>query len=66
LTAVRIGAIANTAVAIAKALFTGKDPWDDILQAWNLPKESYHVMHRDTSEGDQGMMVDIGIIPVFP
>ena len=66
LAAVRIGAIANTAVAIAKALFTGKDPWDDILEAWNLPKESYHEMHRDTREGDQGMMVDIGIIPVFP
>lgn len=61
----RIGAIANTALAIARS-FTGKDPWDDILAAWNLPKESYHEMHRDTREGEEGMMVDVGIIPVFP
>ena len=66
LAAVRIGAIANTAVVIAKSIFTGKDPWDDILEAWDLSKESYHEMHRDSREGDEGMMVDIGIIPVFP
>ncbi len=62
----RVGAIANTAVVIAKSIFTGKDPWDDIVEAWNLPKESYHEMHRDSREGDEGMMVDVGIIPVFP
>ncbi len=66
LAAVRIGAIAKTAVVIAKSIFTGKDPWDDILNAWDLSKESYHEMHRDSLEGDEGMMVDIGIIPVFP
>ncbi len=62
----RVGAIAKTAVVIAKSIFTGKDPWDDIIGAWELSKESYHEMHRDQREGDTGMMVDVGIIPVFP
>jgi len=66
LAAARVGAIGKTAVVIAKSIFTGEDPWDDIVDAWDLSKSDYHKIFRDKREGDEGTMVDIGIIPVFP
>lgn len=62
----RIAAIAKTAVAIAKSIFTGKDPWDDIQASWELKKIDYHKMYIDQREGDEGTMIDIGLIPIFP
>lgn len=61
----RVLAIAKSAVYIAGSLFTGKAPWGDIKKAWNIPKSDYHNKYGGV-EGKSGMMVDIGIIPVFP
>ncbi len=66
LAAARVGAITKSAIVIAKAIFTGKDPWDDIVEAWDIPKADYHNIYRDKREGDSGTMFDIGIIPVLP
>ena len=44
LAAARVGAIGKTAVVIAKSMFTGKDPWDDIVDAWDLSKSDYHAI----------------------
>ena len=66
LAAARASAIGQSAVYIAGSMFTGKDPWDDIKKSWTTPKSDYHDMFIDKKEGDSGMMVDIGIIPVFP
>jgi len=62
----RVGAIKDTIVVIAKAFLTNSDPWDDIQDAWKLPKSEYHKMFLDKREGDSGVMYDVGIIPVFP
>ena len=62
----RIGAVAKSAVYIAKALFTGEAPWNDIKNAWNIPKSEYHRMFLNKKEGNSGVMFDIGIIPIFP
>ena len=62
----RIKAIVNAVVPIASAIFTGQAPWDEIQKAWNVPKKDYHEVYTNQREGDSGMMVDIGIIPVFP
>lgn len=66
LAAARVGAVAKSAVVIAKAVFTGKDPWDDIVDAWNIPKSDYHNIYKDKREGDSDTMFDIGLIPVLP
>ncbi|MDP5083267.1 MAG: hypothetical protein NWP61_03375, partial [Rickettsiaceae bacterium] len=62
----RVGAIADTIVVIGKAFLTNSDPWDDIQDAWKLSKSEYHRMFEDKREGDEGVMYDVGIIPVFP
>ena len=62
----RLIAIAKSAVYIAGSMFTGEAPWDDIKKAWDIPKRDYHNMYEHQVEGDSGMMIDIGIIPVFP
>lgn len=66
LAAARVGAIGKSAVVIAKSIFTGEDPWDDIVDAWDLSKSSYHRMFKERREGASGAMIDVGIIPVFP
>ena len=62
----RVGAIAKSAVAIAYAFLTGADPWQAILNAWDIPKKDFHKMYLDKREGDEDTMVDLGIIPIFP
>ncbi len=62
----RTAAIAGVGVTIAKTLFTGENVWDAILGTWNLPKDQYFEMFLDKKENDEGLMVDIGIIPFFP
>ena len=62
----RVLAIAQSAVYIAGAMFSGEAPWDDIKEAWDIPKSDYHDMFLNKREGDSGTMVDIGIIPIFP
>ncbi len=62
----RVGAIAKSAVIIAKAIFVETDIWQEILDAWDIPKEDFHNVHRDVREGVSGTMFDIGIIPVLP
>lgn len=62
----RVLALVNAVVPIASAIFTGQAPWDEIQKAWNVPKADYHEVYSNQREGASGMMVDIGIIPVFP
>jgi type IV secretion system protein VirB6 len=62
----RVVAVAKTAVYIAKALFTGEAPWDEIKNAWDIPESDYHNMFLNKREGNSGVMVDVGIIPIFP
>lgn len=62
----RVNAIGKSAVAIASSLFNGTQPWDQIKSAWNIPPANYHEMFIDKRENDEGVMFDIGIIPVFP
>jgi type IV secretion system protein VirB6 len=66
LAAMRIVGIAESIVYIAKAMFTGQSPWNDIVQIWTGHKADYHTMFLDKREGDWGVMVDIGIIPLVP
>jgi type IV secretion system protein VirB6 len=63
----RLSAIEKSAVFIVKAyMFSEEAPWDKIKEAWNIPKSDYHDMFPNKREGESGMMIDIGIIPVFP
>lgn len=62
----RTAAISGVGITIAQTLFTGENVWDEILKAWNLPKDQYFEMFLDKKEGDEGMMIDIGVIPIFP
>ncbi len=61
-----VKAVANSAVAIASSMLTGTDPWDGIKDAWNIPKSSYHEIHKYAKEGDNGIMFDIGVPVAFP
>ena len=51
---------------IVEAMFSGEAPWDKIKEAWNIPKSNYHDMFLNKRQGESGMMIDIGIILVFP
>ncbi len=62
----RTNAVAQSAVYIAQALFTGEAPWNDIKNAWDIPEQTYHNLFIDKRVGDSGVMIDIGIIPAFP
>jgi type IV secretion system protein VirB6 len=64
----RTVAVINSAIVIAKALFTGGagDVWQDIQNAWNIPKVKFHKMFIDQKEGDWGVMVDVSLNPLFP
>ena len=66
LAAARVGAIATTAVAIAKSAISGTDPWEEIGNSWDLSKEDYHKMFIDRRENDSGIMVDFGFPPIIP
>lgn len=63
---VRGSAIEDSAVVIAQSMLTGEDPWDDIKSTWDIQKSSYHRVFKDKKEGDEGVMLDVGIIPAFP
>jgi type IV secretion system protein VirB6 len=66
LLALRGEAIAKTGVAIAKSAFTGNNPWDEIVENWDIDKESYHEIFEDIRENDSGEMWDVGPIPYIP
>lgn len=63
LTLVRATAVADSAIAIAKAVFTGQDPWDDIKEAWKNKKEDYYNIYAG-KPGDSSTMWDLGV-PIF-
>jgi len=69
LTEARAGAVGQSALAIATAIFTGEDAstlWDNIKSAWNIPESSYHNMYINQGENAQGTMYDIGLVPAIP
>lgn len=57
---VRVNAIAESALAIAKAVFTGQDPWDDIKESWKNDKKKYYVPYKG-KPGDSGIALDLGL-----
>jgi len=60
---VRATAVADSALAIAKAVLTGSDPWDDIKESWKNNKADYHNIYTK-KPGDSGTMWDLGV-PIF-
>ncbi|MCC8398670.1 MAG: type IV secretion system protein [Rickettsia endosymbiont of Labidopullus appendiculatus] len=64
LAAIRMGAIATSGVAIAKAVLTGSDPWDDILESWKYNKGAYHTIYEGR-DGDSDFMFDLPIPVLF-
>ncbi|WP_341753467.1 type IV secretion system protein [Candidatus Tisiphia endosymbiont of Dioctria rufipes] len=65
LAGVRVQAIAISAIAIAKAVLTGSDPWKDIMEAWKSNKASFHTIYKDTKDGYSSVMLDVPIPVVF-
>ncbi|HJD64308.1 MAG TPA: type IV secretion system protein [Rickettsia endosymbiont of Sericostoma sp.] len=61
----RVKAIGNSAIAIAKAVLTGSDPWHDIMDAWKDNKGEFHVIYKDQKDGDTGVMLDVLLPVVF-
>ncbi|WP_425360234.1 type IV secretion system protein [Candidatus Tisiphia endosymbiont of Ceraclea dissimilis] len=61
----RIKAIGISAIAIAKAVLTGSDPWHDIMEAWKDNKGEFHVIYKDQKDGDTGVMLDVLLPVVF-
>jgi type IV secretion system protein VirB6 len=61
---VRATAVAETAIAIAKAVLTGNDPWEDIKASWSSKESSYHNIYT-AKPGESGMMIDVGF-PIIP
>ncbi|WP_367364715.1 type IV secretion system protein [Candidatus Tisiphia endosymbiont of Nedyus quadrimaculatus] len=62
---VRAKAITLSAIAIAKAVLTGSDPWKDILKAWESNKASFHTIYKDTKDGYSSVMLDVPIPVIF-
>ncbi|MFY9589817.1 type IV secretion system protein [Rickettsia endosymbiont of Halotydeus destructor] len=62
---VRAQAIADSAIAIASSIFTGKDPWDDIKDSWESKAASYHEIYKDKKPGDSGTLIDFGFPVIF-
>ncbi|WP_250310631.1 TrbL/VirB6 family protein [Rickettsia endosymbiont of Oedothorax gibbosus] len=60
----RIKAIGISAIAIAKAVLTGSDPWNDIMEAWKSNKGDFHVIYKDQKDGDTDVMLDV-LLPVI-
>ncbi|WP_341747913.1 type IV secretion system protein [Candidatus Tisiphia endosymbiont of Dascillus cervinus] len=65
LAAVRVQAITISALAIAKAVLTGSDPWEEIMNAWKSNKASFHTIYKDTKDGYSGVMLDVPIPVIF-
>lgn len=63
LAGVRAKAVVDSALAIAKAVLTGNDPWDDIKEAWKKNKADYYNIYTQKPE-DSGTMWDLGV-PIF-
>ncbi|MCC8368837.1 MAG: type IV secretion system protein [Rickettsia endosymbiont of Oxypoda opaca] len=61
---VRTKAVAESAVAIAKAVLTGDDPWEDIKDSWKNNEADYHNIYT-AKPGDSGTMFDLGF-PAIP
>ncbi|AFB20677.1 type IV secretion system protein [Rickettsia canadensis] len=60
----RAGAVAKSALAIAKAVLTGSDPWDDIKEAWKNNKKDYYVPYSG-KPGDDGFAFDVGFPVIY-
>ncbi|WP_341751514.1 type IV secretion system protein [Candidatus Tisiphia endosymbiont of Piscicola geometra] len=65
LAAVRVQAIAISALVIAKAVLTGSDPWEEIMEAWKSNKASFHTIYKDTKDGYSSVMLDVPIPVIF-
>lgn len=63
LAGVRATAVVDSALAIAKAVLTGTDPWDNIKEAWKNNKADYYNIYTQKPE-DSGTMWDLGV-PIF-
>ncbi|MCC8418099.1 MAG: type IV secretion system protein [Rickettsia endosymbiont of Glossina mortisans submortisans] len=59
-----IKSAAETALAIAKAVLTGSDPWDDIKEAWQKNKKDYYVPYSG-KPGDDGFAFDVGFPVIY-
>ncbi|MGI4775868.1 MAG: type IV secretion system protein [Janthinobacterium lividum] len=66
LTVARAEAVANSVIAIGESMVTGDDPWDNIKSQWSIDESTYHIPFLDQREGDSGIMVDVGILPIVP
>ncbi|NRB10336.1 MAG: type IV secretion system protein [Rickettsiaceae bacterium] len=53
----RLEAIGDTAIAVVTSIIEGKNVWNAVKDAWNIPKEDYHTKFTKT-EGDSGTMSD--------
>ncbi|KDO03141.1 TrbL/VirB6 family protein [Rickettsia tamurae] len=60
----RATAVAKSALAIAKAVLTGSDPWDDIKEAWKNNKKDYYVPYSG-KPGDDGFAFDVGFPVIY-
>jgi type IV secretion system protein VirB6 len=60
----RAEAVAKSALAIAKAVLTGSDPWDDIKEAWKNNKKDYYVPYSG-KPGDDGFAFDVGFPVIY-
>ncbi|ADE29612.1 Virb6 [Rickettsia prowazekii str. Rp22] len=60
----RAKSVAESALAIAKAVLTWSDPWDDIKQAWENKKKEYHIPYRG-KPGDDGFAFDVGFPVIY-
>ncbi len=61
---VRVEAIAKAAIAIAKAVLTGSDPWNDIMDAWKSDKGKFHIIYEGKKDGYTDVMWDV-LLPVY-
>ncbi|BBJ30999.1 hypothetical protein RAS_01080 [Rickettsia asiatica] len=60
----RAEAVLESALAIAKAVLTGSDPWDDIKKAWENNKKDYYVPYSG-KPGDDGFAFDVGFPVIY-
>ncbi|AFE54735.1 TrbL/VirB6 family protein [Rickettsia typhi] len=60
----RAKSVTESALAIAKAVLTWSDPWDDIKQAWENKKKEYHIPYRG-KPGDDGFAFDVGFPVIY-
>ncbi|QQV74613.1 hypothetical protein H6P87_00149 [Rickettsia tillamookensis] len=60
----RAKSVAESALAIAKAVLTGGDPWNDIKKAWENKKKEYHIPYSG-KPGDDGFAFDVGFPVIY-